>query len=294
MLKMQDHKKLDTDKVFVSYRRTDLDWVRDQLLTRLDIWKVNYVIDHQDFLPGKRIASTIRDFLRSSKNVIFVCTKEFLASEWCREELETVRAEDPGSIRGKAIPVVLDERGVPDLLKDTIWCDLSKNQNDENEWRKLCVSLGGSWDGYKDIQKLIEGAIKSEYFVYRQLPKITLEKLEKYFDINGGAYKRINNLAVQHSQKEWVLSNKNNPSTYLILDIQIKPDEDNGYIANTKEYWYLRWYSLREHKYRHIYNETNDQLYKIKNINGTYKVTDNIYSMPSMWKVALSRIKRVF
>lgn len=289
---MTSYQNKSDDYVFISYRRTDFDWVKTYLLPKLEVWKVNYVIDHQDFLPGQRVASTIRDYIRSSQKVIFVCTREFLDSEWCREELETARTEDPGSIQGKSIPVVLDKRGVPDLLSDIIWCDLSNDQNDANEWRKLCVSIGGSWYDYSDIQDLVKAAIGAEYAVYKQLPKIKLKKLENYFDVNGGAYKRINNLLVQHSQKNWIISNKNNPSNYLILDIQVKPDGGDGYIAETKEYWYLRWYSLRDQKYRHIYDETNEQLYKVRNLNGSYKVVDNIYPAPRKrwWRSILNYI----
>jgi len=64
--------------VFISYRRTDFDWVNENLLPRLNAWNVPYVIDHQDFLPGQRVAGTIRDFLTRAEKVIFICTKEFI------------------------------------------------------------------------------------------------------------------------------------------------------------------------------------------------------------------------
>lgn len=111
-----------SNDVFVSYSHKDSKWVKSTLLPHLEAWGLHIIIDQKDFLPGLRLASTIRDFLLSSKHVVFICTKDFIKSEWCREEIETVRAEDPASLKRKAVPVVLDPDGVPSLLSDTIWC----------------------------------------------------------------------------------------------------------------------------------------------------------------------------
>ena len=107
--------------IFISYSHKDIKWVKECLLPMIESWQLDFAIDHADFLPGRRLASTIHEFITTSKHVIFVCTQSFIDSEWCRDELETVRTQDPGSIKQKAIPVVLDEKGVPALLKDTIW-----------------------------------------------------------------------------------------------------------------------------------------------------------------------------
>jgi len=116
----------------------------------IESWQLDFAIDHADFLPGGRLASTIHEFITTSKHVIFVCTQSFHDSEWCSEELKTVRAQDPGSFNQKAIPVVLDARAVPDLLKDTIWCNLCGRMYETNEWKKLCTALNGNWSSTSD------------------------------------------------------------------------------------------------------------------------------------------------
>lgn len=136
--------------IFISYSHKDIKWVKECLLPMIESWQLDFAIDHADFLPGGRIASTIHEFITTSKHVVFVCTQNFHDSEWCREELVTVRAQDPGSLKQKAIPVVLDKLAVPDLLKDTIWCDLSGRMYETNEWKKLCKALNGNWSSASD------------------------------------------------------------------------------------------------------------------------------------------------
>lgn len=146
--KESDYPKRD---VFISYSHNDIKWVKECLLPMIESWQLDYAIDHADFLPGGRLASTIHEFIMTSKHIIFVCTQSFIASEWCREELETVRAQDPGSIKQKAIPVVLDVEAVPALLADTIWCNLSGGRMYEpEEWKKLCKALDGKWSSTSD------------------------------------------------------------------------------------------------------------------------------------------------
>lgn len=136
--------------IFISYSHKDIKWVKECLLPMIESWQLDYAIDHADFLPGMRCASTIHGFIKSSKHVIFVCTQNFINSPQCQEELEQVRAQDPGSFKRKAIPVVLDEEAVPELLEDTWWCNLSTGKYETNEWNKLCRALEGVWSSTSD------------------------------------------------------------------------------------------------------------------------------------------------
>lgn len=267
--------------IFVSYSHKDAEWVNGTLLPHLEAWGLSVIIDNKNFLPGSRLASTLRHSLRSSRHVVFVCTKDFIASEWCCEEIETVRAEDPASLKRKAIPVVLDSQSVPDLLSDIVWCDLSKNPYDQNEWKKLCQSMQGVWiDNHKEIQTFIRSAIDAEFQAYKSLPTLGYDGLKELFNENGSAYQRIKNLLLQHHDRGWIISNPENPSAVLLLDIAVEQASPMEYKVLTTEYWYLRWYSITEKKYRLIYNETNDQVYIIKKIDDALKIEANIYPKP--------------
>lgn len=150
---MSNNKESDDPKrnVFISYSHKDIKWVKECLLPMIESWQVDFAIDHADFLPGLRIASTMREYITTSKHVIFVCTQSFIDSHSCKEELETARFQDPGSIKQKAIPVVLDEKAVPALLTDTIWCRLYGGRMYEtDEWKKLCKAIDGKWSSTSD------------------------------------------------------------------------------------------------------------------------------------------------
>lgn len=132
--------------VFISYSHKDIERVNEFLLPMIESWQLAYASD-ADFLPGPPLPSTILEFITTSKHVIFVCTQNFIDSPQCQDELEQVRAQDPGSINAKAIAVVLDEEAVPPLLKHTRWCNVSGSGTiDElKEWKKLCKVLDGKW-----------------------------------------------------------------------------------------------------------------------------------------------------
>lgn len=136
--------------LFISYSHHDIKWVKDFLIPMIESWQLTYAIDHADFLPGRPLASTINEFISTSKHVLFICTENFLASKFCQEELEQVRFEDPGSFNRKAIPIVLSEKGVPPLLKGAVWCNLSIHMYDIVQWKRLCKSIGGKWSNASD------------------------------------------------------------------------------------------------------------------------------------------------
>ena len=63
--------------VFISYSHKDAQWVRGALKPTIESWGLEVGIDHEDFLPGQRIASTIRENLTVARHVIFVCSQSF-------------------------------------------------------------------------------------------------------------------------------------------------------------------------------------------------------------------------
>ncbi len=67
--------------VFISYSHKDIKWVKECLLPMIESWKLDFAIDHADFLPGRRLASTIHEFITTSNHVIFLCTQGFIDSE---------------------------------------------------------------------------------------------------------------------------------------------------------------------------------------------------------------------
>ena len=98
---------------FVAFDMADVDWVSHELLPKLEGnegeggWRL--CVHHRDFTGGVPIVENIADAILSSKKVILVLTRNFLASSWCQFELETtqVRAFEEG--KDLIIPVLLEE-----------------------------------------------------------------------------------------------------------------------------------------------------------------------------------------
>nr|XP_033780654.1 toll-like receptor 2 [Geotrypetes seraphini]XP_033780656.1 toll-like receptor 2 [Geotrypetes seraphini] len=78
-----------TYHAFVSYSHSDADWVRGELLYRLENSSPPYsiCIHERDFLPGKWIIDNIIENIEMSQKVILVLSRNFVNSEWCNYEL---------------------------------------------------------------------------------------------------------------------------------------------------------------------------------------------------------------
>ncbi|XP_076844501.1 toll-like receptor 1 [Brachyhypopomus gauderio] len=79
---------------FVSYSQRNADWVKGQLLPKLEgedpaaIRKGLRVCHHErDFIPGKTIMQNILRCIEQSRCCVFVLSSHFVQSEWCHYEL---------------------------------------------------------------------------------------------------------------------------------------------------------------------------------------------------------------
>ncbi|XP_053134663.1 toll-like receptor 2 [Hemicordylus capensis] len=74
---------------FISYSSSDAEWVRRELLQRLEVASPAYrvCIHERDFTPGRWIIDNIIDNIENSRKIIFVLSHSFVDSEWCNYEL---------------------------------------------------------------------------------------------------------------------------------------------------------------------------------------------------------------
>ncbi len=144
----------------------------------------------------------------------------------------------------------------------------NKDRPDDIQLRKLL------------IEKTVSRAIDAEFAAYESLPDVNIERLDKVFDKNGSAFKRILNVLNAHQKRGWILGNPQNPSTKRLVDVRIKEMTENFAEVSTTEYWLLMWWGVKEKKYAHIYNETNRQTYFLVRKKKNWVVTDNPYAKP--------------
>jgi len=154
---------------------------------------------------------------------------------------------------------------------------------------KLCIFIGYEcWEAYSlftqqnqlskaELLTFTKNALQAEFDVYKKLPTIDDSFLEEYFFTDGSAYLRIRSMLDRISNKKWILTNKLNPSTFELIELNIIQQNAQTIHFETQEYWYLRWYDTIEKKYTYIYNQLNTQFYILENSSKGWKIKLNYY-----------------
>lgn len=132
------------------------------------------------------------------------------------------------------------------------------------------------------LERIVAEAAEAEWAVYQRLPEIDLRPLERCFRPGAPAFKRIQHLAERHHERRWTLTQpRNNPSTRRMIDVRVVHLGSDRAEVRTKEYWYLRWYSIPKRDYAKIdWRETNTQTYLLIRDEDRWLVEDNIYPPP--------------
>lgn len=134
------------------------------------------------------------------------------------------------------------------------------------------------------IKKAVSDAIDLEFEVYKKLPtddlsEILLE-LQKTFDKDGSAYRKILKTLKKHNKARHTIQNKNNPSRKQLKEIEIVSFdfEKNEAKVETKEFFHLKWYSEEKGDYMpSVYRKENIQTYVLEWKGDQWMVIKNIY-----------------
>lgn len=106
-------------EVFISYSRSDVDWVNEELIPVLRGLNIPYFIDdaisrndrslHANGIPfGADLRETLLSALAESTIILMVLTPEYRASKWCMwEESEAAKLRETPAPDFKAIPLIL-------------------------------------------------------------------------------------------------------------------------------------------------------------------------------------------
>lgn len=130
------------------------------------------------------------------------------------------------------------------------------------------------------LEKVVAACIDAEFEAYQSLPTIDESRLWRCFHHKGAAYQDLLHTLNQLARRGWVLTNPFNPSTKRLLSIDVKKVSDSKAFVRTTEYWYLRWWSSIEGKYRYPYRETNRQTYILIDTPEGWLVEENIRPAP--------------
>jgi len=170
---------------------------------------------------------------------------------------------------GYQVPENIDKRRLNTLNKLSIYLDY-KNWAAFNKNVEPIVDI-------EKVKQIIHLANEAEFKAYLTLPAVQLKPLSKYFCTESPAYKKIKNILINLSDKNWTLRNHTATSYYEILNIEIIKDSATEIHLTANECWYLKWYDNYSGEVVHLYNEHNDQLYIVALIDGNWKIKTNHY-----------------
>ncbi|XP_043918341.1 toll-like receptor 2 [Protopterus annectens] len=121
---------------FVSYSEHDAEWVENFLVKELEnsCPPFRLCLHKRDFVPGKWIVDNIIEAIEKSHKTLFVLSKHFVQSEWCKYELDFSHLRLFDEKNDSAILIVLEP-----IQKETLpkrFCRLRKLMNTKTylEW----------------------------------------------------------------------------------------------------------------------------------------------------------------
>ena len=134
------------NKLFISYSSKDFAWLCGNLISLLDKHSIPYSIHIRDFELGKPIVQNMADSVYGSRQVLIVLSDNYLASNFCREELHM--AIQRGLDKGDSSLIIVminkfNKRRLPGALRYQILLDFDKHTKKQNWEEKLLCAVKG-------------------------------------------------------------------------------------------------------------------------------------------------------
>ena len=131
-------------KVFVSYSHKQGPWVWERLVPVLRAaGGAEVFIDKERFFAGRGIKGQMDSTQDAAEVSLLVLTPEYLASDYCRHEMDRAIAGDPGFTDGQVLPVKLADCDMSVFHRANdppLWVDLTSD-SDADAWELLLKSL---------------------------------------------------------------------------------------------------------------------------------------------------------
>ena len=126
---------MQKEKLFISYSSKDFSWVFENLISPLKKHSIPFSIHSIE---------NISDIVHNSRQVLIVLSNNYLASNFCREELPMAlqRRADAGDSSLIVVTIYrLKEKQLPCALSEKILLDFEKHQKNQNWEEKLIKAL---------------------------------------------------------------------------------------------------------------------------------------------------------
>jgi hypothetical protein len=115
--------------IFISYSRQDSKFV-DTLATNLVMRRHHIWLDRWELNVGDSLIEKIQGALTESDAMLIILSKNSLASEWCKKELNAGLVRELEERKVLVIPCVIDDCQIPLFLKEKLYADFRKDPDE--------------------------------------------------------------------------------------------------------------------------------------------------------------------
>ena len=131
-----------TYDVFISYSSKDKDWVRGDLLKRLQAAGLRVCIDYQDFRPGAPSVKEMERAVLTSRKTLLILTPAYLNSAWTEFEALMLQTLDPANQNLRLIPLLKEKCDLPLRINYLNYIDFAQPDDLDFAWSRLLAALG--------------------------------------------------------------------------------------------------------------------------------------------------------
>ena len=145
---------------FVAYDKDDRSWVRNELIPNMESSEdpnsgieghgMRFCIHERDFELGNWIEENIVSAIEQSRKVILVISANFLASNWCRFELEISRMQSLERGRNLVVPVLMETIDFANMPSSLQWL---VRKHTYIEWKDHAIGAEQFWARLRDVLK---------------------------------------------------------------------------------------------------------------------------------------------
>jgi hypothetical protein len=127
--------------VFISYSHADKQWVKEQLIPRLQDEKLKVCVDYRDFRPGSPSVKEMCRAVERSRKTMLVLTPNYLNSAWGEFERLMLQTNDPANQRRRLIPVLREKCDLPLEIEYLTHIDFTDPLELDIAWARLIDAL---------------------------------------------------------------------------------------------------------------------------------------------------------
>lgn len=128
--------------VFISYSSKDKDWVRGELLTKIEQAGVKACIDFRDFTRGAPGIKEMERAVEQSRKTLLILTPNYIESGWA--EIENIMAGvlDPANRDLRLLPLLKADCKRSPRITALTHIDFTEAADHDLAWRQLLTALG--------------------------------------------------------------------------------------------------------------------------------------------------------